>query len=101
MTDIGNYLESQFSLAGKTALLTGGAGGIGKALALGLCGAGARVAICDINTDRATQIAQELTAKNKKAKAFKLDLTNMDSIRQCVDAVAADFGKIDILINCA
>ena len=49
MSDIGSYLETQFSLAGKTALLTGGAGGIGQALAAGLCGAGAQTAVCDVN----------------------------------------------------
>jgi gluconate 5-dehydrogenase len=101
MSDIGNYLETQFSLVGKTALLTGGAGGIGRALAAGLCGAGAQTAICDVNIEGAQKVADELSAKGKKAKGFKLDLTNMESIRQCVEAVAADFGKIDILINCA
>ncbi len=101
MSDIGNYLETQFSLAGKTALLTGGAGGIGRALAAGLCGAGAQTAVCDVNIEQANKVAADLAAKGHKAKAFKLDLTNMASIRQCADAVAADFGGIDILINCA
>jgi NAD(P)-dependent dehydrogenase (short-subunit alcohol dehydrogenase family) len=101
MSNIGSYLESQFSLAGKVTLLTGGAGGIGKALALGLCSAGAHTAICDLNLDRAAQIAADLSANGHHAKAFKLDLRDMASIRQCADAVAAHFGRIDILINCA
>jgi NAD(P)-dependent dehydrogenase (short-subunit alcohol dehydrogenase family) len=101
MRDIGNYLETQFSLEGKSALLTGGAGGIGRALAAGLCGAGAQTAICDVNKEQANKDVADLTAKGHKAKAFKLDLTKMASIRECVDAVAADFGRIDILINCA
>ena len=101
MSDIGNYLETQFSLAGKTALLTGGAGGIGRALAAGLCGAGAQTAVCDVNVGRAREIAAELSAKGRQARAFDLDLTDAASIRQCVDAVVAEFGKIDILINCA
>src|ERR1035437_8705431 len=101
MSDIGNYLETQFSLAGKTALLTGGAGGIGRALATGLCSAGAQTAVCDVNIEQAEKVATELTAKGHKAKAFKLDLTDMASIRQCADAVAGEFGRIDILINCA
>jgi gluconate 5-dehydrogenase len=101
MSDIGNYLETQFSLAGKTALLTGGAGGIGKALAIGLCNAGAQVAICDVALDRAAAIAKELTDQGQKAQAFKLDLTNMQSLKDCVEEVAKAFGKIDILVNCA
>jgi len=101
LSDIGSYLETQFSLAGKTALLTGGAGGIGEALALGLCAAGAETAVCDVNFERACEVAAELTAKGHRAKAFRLDLTDLQSIRQCVESVAAESGKIDILINCA
>ena len=101
MSNLGSYLETQFSLAGKVALLTGGAGGIGKALAAGLCSAGAQTAICDINIERAGEIAAELTAKGHQAKAFKLDLRDLVSIQQCADAVAAEFGRIDVLINCA
>jgi NAD(P)-dependent dehydrogenase (short-subunit alcohol dehydrogenase family) len=100
MGDIGSYLETQFSLQGKSALLTGGAGGIGRALAAGLCGAGAQTAICDINIEKSMEVAKELTAKGQKAKAFRLDLMKLESVRACVDAVAADFGRIDILINC-
>jgi gluconate 5-dehydrogenase len=101
MSEIGNYLETQFSLAGKTALLTGGAGGIGQALAVGLCSSGAQTAVCDVNVERAREIAAELTAKGRQAKAFKVDLTDVASIRACVESVASEFGKIDILINCA
>jgi NAD(P)-dependent dehydrogenase (short-subunit alcohol dehydrogenase family) len=101
MNDIGSYLETQFSLAGKTALLAGGAGGIGQALAVGLCGAGAQTAVCDVNFGRAREIAAELAARSLQAKAFEVDLTDAASIRRCVAAVAAEFGKIDILINCA
>src|SRR5437868_8965840 len=101
MGDIGNYLETQFSLAGKTALLTGGAGGIGRAVAIGLCSAGARVALCDVNLDGAKKVEAELKGKGLQATAFKLDLTDMASVKQCVEVVAADFGRIDILVNCA
>jgi gluconate 5-dehydrogenase len=97
---IGEYLKTQFSLEGKTALLTGGAGGIGEALAFALCSAGATTAICDLNLGQAEKVAADFTAKGLKAKAFALDLTKVASVRQCADAVAAAFGKIDILINC-
>ena len=98
--DVGEYLQTQFSLAGKTALLTGGAGGIGQALAFALCSAGATTAVCDLNLGQAEKVAAEFRAEGLKAKAFGLDLTKVASMRQCADAVAADFGKIDILVNC-
>jgi len=97
---IGEYLKTQFSLEGKSALLTGGAGGIGRALAFALCSAGATTAVCDLNLAQAEEVAADFTAKGLKAKAFALDLTKVESIRQCAAGVAADFGKIDILVNC-
>ena len=97
---VGEYLKTQFSLEGKVALLTGGAGGIGEALAFALCSAGATTAICDLNLGQAEKVAADFTAKGLKAKAFALDLTKVESIRQCAGAVAAAFGKIDILVNC-
>jgi NAD(P)-dependent dehydrogenase (short-subunit alcohol dehydrogenase family) len=100
MSDIGKFLETQFSLEGKAALLTGGAGGIGQALAFALCSAGATTAVCDLNLGQAEEVAAALTAKGLKAKAFALDLTKVESIRQCAETVAAAFGKIDILVNC-
>lgn len=100
MSNVGEYLKSQFSLEGKAALLTGGAGGIGKALAFALCSAGATTAVCDLNLQEAEKTVSELISNGFKAKAFALDLTQVDSIRACANAVAAAFGKIDILVNC-
>ena len=56
--------------------------------------------MCDLNLEQAEEVAAEFTGKGLKAKAFALDLTKVESIRQCADAVAAAFGKIDILVNC-
>ena len=100
MNDVGEYLKTQFSLAGKPALVTGGAGGIGEALVLALCSAGATTAVCDLNLEQAEKVAARLRAKDLKASAFMVDLTKVESMRQCADAVAAAFGKIDILVNC-
>jgi len=100
VSDIGDYLKTQFSLEGKAALLTGGAGGIGRALAFALCSAGAATAVCDLNLGQAEEVAAELRAKGLQASAFALDLTKVESTRQCAAAVAAAFGKIDILVNC-
>ena len=60
VNDAGNYLKTQFSLEGKSALLTGGAGGIGRALAFALCSAGATTAVCDLNLAQAEEVAATL-----------------------------------------
>jgi len=101
MSQIGDYLESVFSLKGKVILLTGAAGGVGDAFARGLASAGGDVALCDINVQRCEEIASELEKEGYPAKAYELNVACADSIKQCVAAVLADFGKIDVLINCA
>ncbi|KCV81403.1 sorbitol dehydrogenase [Actibacterium atlanticum] len=83
-------------LIGKTALVTGAARGIGRALAQAYLQEGARVAIADINMAQAQQTAAEL---GEGALAVALDVTNQDSIDAAVEATVQAFGHIDILIN--
>jgi len=92
------YLESLFSLSGKTALVTGAAGGIGGALAEALYQAGAHVALTDINLDVLHEIKVRL---GDRASVFKLDMTDKSSFKSVVDDVAKVAGRIDILVNCA
>jgi len=101
MSHIGNYLESLFSLKGKIILLTGAAGGIGQAFASGLAAAGGCIAMCDIDDKKCEEIALQLNEKGLNAKAYKLDVSDSASIKECVSSVIADYGKIDVLINCA
>ncbi len=98
---IGSNLERMFSLEGKVILLTGAAGGIGSAMAKGLAGAGASMALCDIAEDGINALAGEIQGEGGKADACRLDITSMDSIKQCVDGIIAAHGRIDVLINCA
>ncbi|MBZ4665641.1 glucose 1-dehydrogenase [Mahella sp.] len=98
---IGENLEKLFSLEGKIILLTGAAGGIGSALAKGLADAGGDMVLCDIAEERLSEVENDIKSKGNKAKSYKLDLLNMDSIKDCVRAVIKDYGKIDVLINCA
>ena len=81
-------------LAGKSALITGAARGIGLAFAKAYIAEGARVAIGDIDMDRAEAAAAEIGAI-----AVHLDVTDQESIDRAVEAVAREFGQIDILIN--
>ncbi len=83
-------------LAGKTALITGAARGIGRAFAAAYIAEGARVAIADIDIDRARATATEL---GDAAVAVHMDVTRQDSIDAAVADTVAALGRIDILIN--
>jgi len=83
-------------LAGKTAMITGAARGIGEAFAQRYAVEGAIVAIADIDMDRATQTAARI---GKQAYAVHLDVTNQASIDAAVKTIAERSGGIDILIN--
>ena len=83
-------------LAGKTALITGAARGIGLAFAKAYVAEGARVAIADIDIGRASVAAREI---GDQAVAVPLDVTDPDSIDAAVKATVTGFGQIDILIN--
>jgi 3-oxoacyl-[acyl-carrier protein] reductase/pteridine reductase len=87
-------------LAGSTALVTGGARRIGRAIALQLAAAGANVAITYRDSQpEAEQTVRELTSFDVDAFAVRTDLTDPESIRQSVAAVADEFGQLDILVN--
>jgi D-sorbitol dehydrogenase (acceptor) len=83
-------------LAGKTALITGAARGIGTAFAEAYIREGARVAIADINISRARQTATEL---GKDTLAIEMDVSRNDSIAMAVNEAVDGLGQIDILIN--
>ncbi|BBP59604.1 L-iditol 2-dehydrogenase [Pseudomonas sp. St316] len=83
-------------LEGKSALVTGGARGIGRTFAQAYINEGATVAIADIDLERAQATAAEL---GDSAYAVKMDVTDQASIDQAIEAVVARVGKLDILIN--
>ena len=81
-------------LAGKVALVTGGARGIGRAICEAYAAAGAMVVAADINEDDARK-----TAKAVGGMAVAMDVANMDSISAGIAAIEAEYGGIDILVN--
>jgi 3-oxoacyl-[acyl-carrier protein] reductase len=86
-------------LAGKVALVTGGAQGIGKAVALLLARNGADIAVSDINLEKAKETVKEVQALGRKALAIKADVATSGDVEKMVDAILSQFGKVDILIN--
>jgi 2-hydroxycyclohexanecarboxyl-CoA dehydrogenase len=81
-------------LAQRTALVTGGASGIGAATCRRLAAEGARLAVTDLNLDGAREVAGDLDGG-----AYELDVGSDDSIRAAVAAAEADLGPIDVLVN--
>ena len=88
-------------LTGKTALVTGGGNGIGKASIVKFAGEGAKVAIADYNRDAADALAAEIAAKGGEAIAVCGDVSDEESVDQMVTAVLEAYGRIDVLLNSA
>ena len=85
-----------FSLAGRTAIVTGAATGIGQAIAVRLAEAGATIAVIDVNLPGAEQVAASLPNRSFAAEA---DVAVADSVRRAVEQVLEQTGRIDILVN--
>ena len=86
-------------MTNRTALITGASRGIGRACALALSAAGARVALAARSAEQLEELATEIRAQGREAFAIELDLTSPESIKQATAQVAKDFGRIDILVN--
>jgi gluconate 5-dehydrogenase len=98
--DYARLLAGQASLAGRTAFVPGGYGGIGAAIAWGLALAGARVAVAGRSAAKADALAGALRAAGHDAIGVALDAHSIDSIGAAIDGVAARFGSLDLLVNC-
>src|SRR5689334_7666512 len=86
-------------LAGKRVILTGAAGGIGRAVATELVRAGARVALASRSADKLDSLAAELKAAGGDVVAVPTDITRPDDRRHLVDSAVAAFGGLDLLVN--
>lgn len=93
-------MKDMFRLDGKVAIVTGGAGGIGEALAMGLGMQGATVVVASRNQAAIDKVAAEITGKTgNAAAAVAVDVTDESSVAGLVDTVMKKYGKIDILVN--
>jgi 3-oxoacyl-[acyl-carrier protein] reductase len=86
-------------MTNRTAFITGASRGIGRACALALSDAGARVALAARNMEQLEALAAELRAKGREAFVVALDLANPDSIKEALTRTAKEFGPIAILVN--
>jgi NAD(P)-dependent dehydrogenase (short-subunit alcohol dehydrogenase family) len=86
-------------LPGRVAIITGGAKGIGRGIALKFAEEGCSVAIADISLKEANNVIAEVNKKGREGLAIQCDVTNRQQVRQTVDKVIDKWGKIDILVN--
>jgi NAD(P)-dependent dehydrogenase (short-subunit alcohol dehydrogenase family) len=86
-------------LAGRVAIVTGAAGGLGRAIADGLHRAGASLALVDIDADGLERASGELRGEGAEVEPIVADLADPDQVRAIPEAVVARFGRIDILVN--
>ena len=85
--------------ADRVALVTGAAQGIGRATALRLASEGARVAVVDVDAERAALVVQRIETAGAQAAAFGCDVSARDQVDATVEAVVSRFGRVDILVN--
>lgn len=93
-----SYLDNLYGLEGKVAVITGG-GAIGTSMSKALVAAGVKVAILDLNGDKAKELAKELSSSGEKAIGFACNVLEESVLTEVKDAVLAKWGKVDILIN--
>lgn len=94
-------LERLFGLEDRVAIVTGGTGVLGGAMARGLARAGARVGILGRRKSRAEEVAREISENGARAMALPADVLNREQLEGARDAVLERWGKIDILVNAA
>ena len=84
-------------LEGRVALVTGGSRGLGRADALALAEAGADVVVADILD--AEKTANDVRSMGRKSFAIKMDVTNIEEVKEGVNKIKKDFGSVDIPVN--
>jgi len=92
-------VEDVYRLDNRTALVTGAAQGIGKAIALTLAQTGAHIVINDINEETANSTAEKVRSFGVEADVHIVDITNTDAVQSMINAVVKKFSSLDILVN--
>lgn len=92
---------SRFSLEGRTAIITGGSGGIGRACARAFAKAGANIVIASLPPDSVPPVVQEAEAMGVQGFGLSIDVSNAGQVRSMVDQTLSKFGRVDVLVNVA
>src|SRR5213083_2654759 len=91
--------KNPFSLAGKTAIVTGGGTGIGKAIAIEFAKAGADVALCSRQLEHLEPVAKAIHDLGRRSFAVAVDVRQEDQIKGMVERAVKEFGRLDIMVN--
>lgn len=90
-----------FNLKGRVAVITGASSGLGRQMALGFARQGADLVVLARRIDRLLELKLELEKENVKVLPIKCDVTSTEDINRAAELVEKEFGKVDILVNCA
>jgi NAD(P)-dependent dehydrogenase (short-subunit alcohol dehydrogenase family) len=97
-----NHLDlSRFSLEGRTAIITGGSGGIGRACAVAFAKAGANIVIASLPPESIPPVVQEVEALGVQGLGLAVDVSDADQVTSMVQQTLAKFGRVDVLVNVA
>src|SRR5680860_389177 len=94
-----NNLSQLLNLNHKTAIITGGAKGIGQGIAYRLAEAGAKVLIADMDEEAGKNLTKEFTDKGWTVQSIKTDVSNEEDVKMMVAFAKENFGSLDILVN--
>lgn len=86
-------------LSGKVAVVTGAGQGIGKAIALGLAGAGAAVMVTDVLPENAANVAKQIEAAGGRAISMGVDVSKSASVKAMIEQAVSELDRVDILVN--
>jgi 3-oxoacyl-[acyl-carrier protein] reductase len=83
----------------RVAVVTGGSRGIGRATSLALCRAGFEIVVASPEVDKNEEVASEIRSCNGKAMTVDLDVSSLESVRECFSKVLQEMGRVDVLVN--
>lgn len=90
---------SKFSLSGKTVIVTGGAGGIGRSMVATFAEAGANVIVASRNQENIERVAERIREKGQSALAIPVDITDEKQVDHLIAKTVSEFGAVDVIVN--